>query len=79
MVSTTDPDLDSDEVEFVAPVPPSITKDKPSVSNEGSLSAHCRIAQLLTYLPPIEGIDLDFDLGVESGVARLIRLTLELF
>jgi len=50
---------------FVAPIPPTITEDGPSAFNEGSLSSYCRFAQLLTLLPPIEGIDFEFDLGIE--------------
>ena len=66
-VSTIGPDLNYAKVEFVAPITPGITKDGPSASNECSLSAYCRFAQLLTYLPPIEGINLHFDLGIEFG------------
>jgi len=67
LVSTKGPNLDYAKAEFAAPIPPSITKDGPSSFNESSLSAYCMFAQLLTSLPPIERVDLDFDLGIESS------------
>ena len=43
-VSPKGPDLDYAKVEFVAPMAPSITKDKPCAIDEGSMSDYCRFA-----------------------------------
>jgi len=61
------PDLGSATVEFAAPIPPNIIKDRPSAFNEDSLNAYCKFAQLLTSPPRIEEIDFDFDLHIEFG------------
>jgi len=66
-VSIKDPDLDYAKVKFVAPGPPSITKNKPYAINKGSTSDYCRFARVLMSLPPMDGITYDFDLGVEFG------------
>jgi len=78
-VSNYGPGLDYAKVEFAAPILPDITEDRPSAFNEGSLNAYCRFAQLLRSLPPVEEVDLDFNLGIESIVVHLMRLTPRLF
>ena len=46
-------------------MPPSIPKVKAYASNESPMSEYCRFAQVVLSLPPLEGVDLDFDLGIE--------------
>ena len=60
-----DPDLGYANMEFAAPTPPSISKVETYASNESSMSDYCRFAQVVLSLPPIEGVDFDFDLGIE--------------
>jgi len=57
-ISTKGLGLDYAKVEFAAPMPPNITEDRHSSIHEGSLSAYCMFAQLLTSLPLIEGMIL---------------------
>jgi len=64
-VSTMGPDLDCAKVEVAIPIPPSINEDGPSAFTQGSFSVHHRFAQLVTFSPPIEGIDFEFDLNIE--------------
>jgi len=54
-------------VEFAAPMPPSIPKVEAYASNEFAMSDYYRFAQSVLSSPPIEGFDVDFDLGVEQG------------
>ena len=61
------PNLDYAKPEFANPIPPGTIKDGPFAFNEDPWSAYGRSAQLLTSLPPIEGVDLAFYLGIESG------------
>jgi len=44
LVSTKGPNLDYAKAEFAAPIPPSITKDKPYAFNLGYLSDSCKFA-----------------------------------
>jgi len=64
-VSTEDSDQGYVKVEFAAPTPPSIPKGEAYTSNESSLSDYYRVAQLVLILPHIEGVDLNFDLGIQ--------------
>ena len=64
-ISIKDPDQGYVKLEFAAPTPPSITKVKAYASNESSMSNYCRFAQVVLSLPLMEGVDLDFDLGIE--------------
>jgi len=68
-------------VEFDALVPPRVTKDKPYATNEVSMSYYCRFAQMLLFLPPIDDIEYDFDLGVEfgSGLSNGVHYKLVLY
>jgi len=34
-------------------------------SSESSMSDYCRFTQLVCSLPPVEGVNLDFDLRIE--------------
>ena len=52
-------------MEFVAPMLPSIPKFEAHASNESSMSDYCRFAQVVLSLPPMQGFDVDFNLGVE--------------
>jgi len=52
-------------VEFATPTPPSIPEVEAYASNESSMSDYCRFAQLVRSLPRMEGVDLDFDIGIE--------------
>jgi len=47
-------------------MPPNMPKVETYVSNESSMSNYCRFAQTVLSLPPIEGFDADFDLGLEQ-------------
>jgi len=53
------------KVKFVAPTPPSIPKVKAYASNESPMSDYCKFAQVVLSLTPMEGVDLDFDMGIE--------------
>jgi len=46
---------------------PSIPKFEAHASNESAMSDYCRFAQDVLSLPPMEGFDTDFDLGIEQG------------
>jgi len=61
------PDLDYAKVEFVAPVPPSVTAGEPNAINKDSTSNYCRFAHILMSLPLMDGFVYDFDLVAESG------------
>jgi len=50
---------------FVSPMAPSIPNVEAYASNESSTSDYCRFTQLGLSLPPMEGVDLDFDLGIK--------------
>jgi len=52
-------------VEFAVPMPPSIPKAEVYASNESSMNDYYRFAQVLLSSPLMEGVDLDFDLGIE--------------
>ena len=65
-VSTKDPDQGYVKVEFATPTPPSIYEVKAYASNESSMSDYCRFAQVVLSMPPIEGFDLDFNVGFEQ-------------
>ena len=46
-------------------MPPSIPNVETYASNESSRSDYCRFAQVVLSLPLMDGVDLDFDLGIE--------------
>jgi len=48
-------------------VPPSIPKVEAHASKESTMSDYYMFAQAVLSLPPVEGFDIDFDLGVEQG------------
>ena len=52
-------------MEFTAPMPPNKPEVEALVSNESSMSNYCRFAQIVLSMPPVEGFDADFDVGVE--------------
>jgi len=66
-VSTKDSDQRYVKVKFAAPVSPGIPKVQVHASNESTMSDYCRFARALLSLPPIEGSDAEFDLGVKQG------------
>ena len=53
------------KVEFAAPMPPNTPKVEVPVLDESSISDYCRFAQVVLSMPPMEGFDANFDLGVE--------------
>ena len=53
------------KAEFATLTLPSILEVEAYASNESSTSDYCRFAQVLLSLPPMEGVDLKFDLGIE--------------
>jgi len=55
-------------VEFPTPTPPSIPEIEAYAYNESSISDYCRFPQVVLSLPPIEGVHLEFDLGIEYDV-----------
>ena len=64
-ISIEDPDQGYVKVEFTAPMPPSTPEVGVYASNESSMSDYCKFAQVVLSLPPMEGVNLDFDLGIE--------------
>jgi len=54
-------------VEFATPTPPSIPEIEAHASNESTMNDHYRFAQVVLSLPYRQGVDADFDLGVEQG------------
>ena len=54
------------KVEFAPPTPPNIPKVEAFASNESAMSDCCRFAQTILSWPPIEGVDIDFHLGIEQ-------------
>ena len=54
-------------MEFAAPTLRSIPKVKAHASNESTISDYCMFAQVVLSLPRMEGVDIDFDLGIEQG------------
>jgi len=51
-------------VEFVSPVPPNKPEVEAPIFNESSMSNYCKFAQIVLSMPPVEGFDADFDVGV---------------
>ena len=47
-------------------MPPNTPKVEVPVLDESSISDYCRFAQVVLSMPPMEGFDADFDLGVEQ-------------
>jgi len=67
-------------VEFALPMPPNTPEVKVPMPNESSISDYCIFAQAVLSMPPMEGFDADFDLGVEQvGSDPLIRHECALF
>jgi len=64
-ISYEDPNQGYVKVEFAAPMPPNKPKVEALVSNESSMSDHCRFAQTVLSMPPVEGFNADFDVVVE--------------
>ena len=81
-ISTRDPDQGYVKVKFAIPTPSSIPKVKTYSSNESCKSDYYRFTQLVLILPPMEGIDLYFDLGIEykdSGLSDIARYLIVLY
>ena len=55
-------ELDSVKVE---PLPPNNIKDEPYAIDEGYLSVCCRFMTLILSMPPLNGVENDFDMDVE--------------
>ena len=70
-ISTKEPDQRYVKGEFTTPMPPSIPKVEAHTSNMSAMSDSCRFSQVVLSLLPIEGFDIDFDLGVEQGDSSL--------
>ena len=64
-ISTEDPKQQNIKVEFPTPTPPSIPEIEAYAYNESSISDYCSFPQVVLSLPPIEGVDLDFDFGIK--------------
>ena len=47
-------------------MPPYKPKVEAPVSNDSSISEYCKFAQVVHSMPPLEGFDADFDVGVEQ-------------
>ena len=54
------------KVKFAALMPPNTPKVEVLVPNKFSMNDYCRFAQTVLSMPPMEGFDADFDLGVEQ-------------
>jgi len=65
-ISAEDPNQRYVKMEFAAPMSPNMPKVEAHTSNESSMSDYCRFAQAVLSLPLMEGIDANFDLGVEQ-------------
>jgi len=52
------------KVEFAAPTPPNIPEVEAYAPNESPMSDYCRFVQVVLSLPPMEGVDLNFDLWI---------------
>jgi len=59
-------------VQFAASMPPNMPKVKAHIFKESSMSDYCRFAQAILSLPPMEGFDADFDLGVEQSIVACL-------
>jgi len=64
-ISDKDPDQQYARVEFPASKPPNMPAVEVPMPNESSMSNNCRFTQVVFSMPPMEGFDVDFDLGVE--------------
>jgi len=62
-ISIEDPNQGYVKVEFATPIPPNIPKVKGHASDESAMSDYCK--QAVLSLPPMEGFDAEFDLGIE--------------
>jgi len=60
-----DPNQGCVKMEFATPMPPNKPKVEALVSHESSMSYYCRLAQTILSMPPMEGFDVDFIVGVE--------------
>jgi len=81
-ISYEDPNQRYVEVEFAAPVPRNMLMVEAYVSNESSMSDYCRFAQAILSLPPMEGLDIDFDFGakqVDSSPSDRLRVHFVLY
>jgi len=78
-ISTEDSGQGYAKVEFSAPTPPS--KVEAYASNESPMSNYYRFMQMVLSFPPMEGVDLDFDIGIENVmiVVSLMDHTIGMF
>ena len=53
-------------MEYATPTSPSIPKVEAHAYNESTMSDYCRFAQVVLSLPPMQGVDTNFDLGIEQ-------------
>jgi len=64
-ISTKDPDQGCVMMEFAAPMPPNTHKVKAYASKESTISDYYRFGQAVLSLPPMEGVNVDFDWAIE--------------
>jgi len=49
-----------------APMPHSKPEVEVPISNDSSISEYCRFVRVVRSIPPLEGFDANFDVGVEQ-------------
>ena len=61
-------------------MPPNKPEVEALIFNESSMSDYCRFAQTVLCMPPVEGFDVDFDVGLdELMIAHLMGHKSDLF
>jgi len=60
--------LNNVRVKMVEHSPPSIVKDESYAFDEVYLSHYCRFTQLVWFMPPLGGVEIDLDLEVKFRV-----------
>jgi len=53
-------------MEFAAPMPPNMPEVEVPLPNDSSISNYCWFMQAVLSMAPMEGFDVDFDLGLEQ-------------
>jgi len=52
-------------VEFATAMPPNKPEVEAPISNESLMSDYCRFTQIVLFMPPVEGFNAYFNIGVE--------------
>jgi len=71
-ISTKDLDQGYIKIEFTTPTPPSVPEVEAYASNESPMSDYYRFTEVVLAWRPIEGVDVDFDLGIDMMILATV-------